>query len=58
LENNKMGERYIISGVQLGLLCSTENKEKRKEIIDNIIDKQFIGSSSNNPKTDAKKINI
>jgi hypothetical protein len=36
-----MSERYFITGVQLGLLQSL-NETERKKIVDEIIDKQFI----------------
>lgn len=42
---SKMGERYVISGVQLGALQTESNLKKRKEIVTSIIDKQFIGRS-------------
>ena len=39
-----MGERYFITGTQLGLLQVLPTPGMRKELIDEIIDKQFIGS--------------
>ena len=39
-----MGERYWITGIQLGLLQECDNKPYRKELIEEIIDKQFIGN--------------
>ena len=41
-----MSERYFITGVQLGLLEILNSEKERKTIIDNIIDKQFIGNQS------------
>lgn len=42
-----MGERYLVSGVQLGLLIATPNEQSRKELVDTIIDKQFVGKTNN-----------
>jgi hypothetical protein len=42
-----VGERYLITGVQLGLLIATNDEEKRKKIVDEIIDKQFITNTEN-----------
>ena len=41
-EENKMGDRYYITGVQLGLLVAHENELIRQQIVENIINKQFI----------------
>jgi hypothetical protein len=38
-----MSERYWISGVQLGLLIAIGSEGKRKQLVDEIIDKQFTG---------------
>jgi hypothetical protein len=37
-------ERYIISGVQLGLLLTLDRNERAK-VVNEIIDEQFIGTS-------------
>jgi len=51
-----MGERYVITGVQLGLLISA-NETDRKKIVDDIIDNQFIDNTINtNVIEDAKFI--
>ena len=42
-----MGERYLVTGVQLGLLIATQNESARQEIVDVIIDKQFVGNTDN-----------
>lgn len=47
LKKNKMAGRYIITGVQLGMLYSIDDKEKREKLINEIIDNQFIGNSEN-----------
>jgi len=38
-----MSERYWITGVQLGLLQVIPEEKNRKELVDEIIDKQFMG---------------
>ena len=38
-----MGERYYITGVQAGMLQTLELKEREK-LVEEIIDKQFIGN--------------
>jgi len=50
----KMSERYVLSGVQLGLLIELD-KESRKKLINEIIDRQFIGNSKNNIEKDVEK---
>ena len=50
-----MSERYLITGVQLGLLVVEHREEMAKKIMDNIIDKQFIGNSKNDIIKDVKK---
>lgn len=45
-----MGERYLVTGAQLGLIigfCKVEQDYKVKELVDEIIDKQFLGNSKN-----------
>ena len=39
-----MSERYWITGVQLGLLIVSPERQGRSKIVDEIIDKQFIGN--------------
>lgn len=59
-----MGGRYLVTGVQLGMLMADDidpNKKedisiKRNELIQKIIDEQFIGPSNNSIKEDCKKI--
>jgi hypothetical protein len=38
-----MSERYFVTGVQLGLLIALPNQEERQKLVDEIIDKQFLG---------------
>lgn len=50
-----MGERYIISGVQLGMLSSEELTAKQKsKIISRIIETQFVGNSRKPIKVDIR----
>lgn len=53
----KMSERYILTGVQLAMLSEIDDRSRRKEIMEEIIDKQFIGNSNNNIIKDVEKLN-
>ena len=52
----QMSERYLVSGAQLGTLLALEEKEQRQKIVDEIIDKQFIGNSDTNIVDDASSV--
>ena len=41
---DKMSERYWITGVQLGWLIAVPDSKRRKDFVDDIIEKQFIGT--------------
>lgn len=49
-----MGSRYLISGVQLGLLV-LNSRDKRENLIKEIVDEQFVGDSLNPIKEDVIK---
>ena len=54
-----MSERYYITGVQLGMLktfSQTHMPKKANELIDEIIDKQFIGNIDTSWKLDLNDI--
>ena len=54
-----MSERYLITGAQLGMLqsfCKNEQTDKHKELIDEIIDVQFLGNSKVDVKIDTEVI--
>lgn len=53
-----VSERYIISGAQLGILLASDDKLTRCKLIDEIVDKQFIGNSNQNVKRDVKNITL
>jgi hypothetical protein len=54
-----MGERYVITGAQLGMLISVREVKARQNIVDDIIDKQFICNLENNQmKNFEKEINL
>ena len=38
-----MSERYFITGVQLGMLMSLQNEKDKMEILQEIMDNQYIG---------------
>jgi len=39
-----MSERYWITGVQLGCLCALEKYVDREKLVNEIVDKQFMGN--------------
>ena len=52
-----MGERYLITGVQLGMLKALKDEADVHHLIDNIIDNQFVCNTNNtNIGKDAKKM--
>jgi len=54
-----MGSRYVVSGVQLGMLqayLDTNQKEEGDKLLKNIILNQCIGISSKSVEEDASKI--
>jgi hypothetical protein len=52
-----MGERYLITGVQLSLLIDDKIEFKKKEnMLGDIIDKQFITNSKNHITKDCEEL--
>ena len=51
-----MAGRYLVTGVQLGMLLAINSKEEKEKIINNIIEEQFIANSGNDIKEDCKII--
>ena len=52
-----MGERYLVTGVHLGLLTVTPDKKTREKLVKVILDEQFVGNTDNTDVTkDARKI--
>jgi len=51
-----MGERYLVTGAQLGVLKAIQNEHTRNKIIDEIIDLQFISTSGCDIITDVNMI--
>ena len=51
-----MGERYLVSGSQLGVLIALPTQESRQKIVDDIIDKQFIATSGQPIEADVHNI--
>ena len=51
-----MGERYLVTGVQLGMLTVSSKESDRKKLIDEIIDKQFVGNSDSAVEDDANSL--
>ena len=53
-----MSERYLVTGAQLGMLIALPTEKRRTEIVQEIIDKQFLDNSIikiNIMKTNEKK---
>ena len=51
-----MGERYLVTGTQLGVLISLTDIDERKKIVNDIIDKQFIATSGQPVEADVHNI--
>jgi len=52
-----MGERYLVTGVQLGLLTVTPDEKTRDKLVNVIVDEQFVGNTDNTDVAkDAKRI--
>jgi hypothetical protein len=51
-----MSERYLVTGVDLAMLITELERNKRQKIVDEIVDKQFIGNSDTSVIEDAKSI--
>lgn len=53
-----MAGRYLITGVQIGMLLAINSKKERAKILKEIQEKQFIGNSNKSVKDDAKSLSI
>jgi hypothetical protein len=51
-----MGDRYLVTGVQLGMLMSTISQKSREDLIREIMDKQYINKSDVNIILDCNKV--
>ena len=51
-----MSERYLVTGVQLGMLKVLVDKADVHHLIDNILDDQFVGNSKRNIKDDVRTV--
>jgi len=57
MECDKIGERYLVTGVQLGLLISISSEQARQEIVNVIVQNQFVANTENtNVVDDANKV--
>ena len=54
LEEEKMAGRYVITGVQLGILLGHKDTEKSKELLEKIQKEQFIGNSDESVENDVE----
>jgi len=53
-----MGGRYLVTGVQLSLLKLNNDLVNREEIIDNILEEQFVGHSDKYIMDDVNKLSM
>ena len=51
-----MSERYLITGVQLGILVASPTEQERQMLVDTIIEKQFIATSGQPVEADVHNI--
>ena len=51
-----MAGRYLITGVQIGMLLAIRDDEDRKELLDRIQKEQFIRNSKQSIKDDVKDL--
>jgi len=52
-----MGERYLVTGVQLGCLVSFQAEVQRQVFVNSIVDGQFVDNTDNtNVEEDAKLV--
>lgn len=51
-----MSERYVVTGVQLGMLIALKDQDTRQRTVDMIIENQFIGHSENPVNKDAERL--
>lgn len=49
-----MAGRYVITGVQLGILLGHKDTEKSKELLEKIQKEQFIGNSDESVENDVE----
>jgi len=52
-----MGERYLVTGVQLGMLIGLSEAKDRRALVDSIIDLQYIDEHSKNIMQSCVEIN-
>ena len=53
-----MGARYLVSGVQLGMLISVINKKEKAKLISDIEENQFVSISAEDVVVDALKCRV
>lgn len=51
-----MAGRYLCTGVQLGMLMAMENSDDRKKLLNEIIEKQYVGHSHESVEKDVQDI--
>ena len=51
-----MSNRYLITGVQLGMLIALPKQQDRQKLVDEIQDKQWVGVSDKSIIADVKRV--
>ena len=53
-----MAGRYLVTGVQLGVLIGLEDRKDREDLVKHIEEKQYVGNSIQSIEKDCKNISI
>jgi hypothetical protein len=51
-----MGNRYLVTGVQLGMLIGLDSQKDRQSVVDEILSDQYVGESINSIMIDAQRM--
>jgi hypothetical protein len=58
LKGEKMAGRYLVTGVQIGMLKADLSKEARDKVLDEILENQFIRNSHTSLDHDVKTLRV
>jgi len=53
-----MAGRYLVTGVQLGMLVGLDDRKDREDLTKHIEEKQYVGNSTQPIEKDCKNISI
>ena len=51
-----MAGRYLVTGVQIGMILVIDDKKERNDILNKIMKEQFIGTSNKSIQEDCKTV--